>query len=270
MSWLLGPYRDRRTYATLAYLLLGLPLGVFHFTVVVTGLSLGLGLLVTVAGIPVLVGALLLVRALAGFERGLAWSLLLAPMPRHMPERDDESGFFWARLHSLIGSRRTWAEVAFLLLRLPLGVVDFTIAVTVISLMGWGIAGPIAVAAGAETTIGSWTIDTVVESLVSVPVSILFLLIGPRLLLGWGAVSGRIATGLLGRVETRELKVAVGEVLSRQGELDAFQILDQLELRFGRGPFLTPIRLEASLLALESNGRLRAREDGRRTLYALA
>ncbi|OFW54015.1 MAG: hypothetical protein A2V75_01135 [Actinobacteria bacterium RBG_16_70_17] len=131
-------------------------------------------------------------------------------------------------------------------------------------------AGPIVVAAGVESTLGSWTIDTVAESLVFLPISILFVFVGPRILLGWGKVTGRVATAMLGRVEMRELKVAVGEVVSRRREADAFQILDELELRFGRGPFLTPIRLEAALLALEANGRLRAHDDGRRTLYALA
>ena len=191
-------------------------------------------------------------------------------MPRRTPDTDAGLGFFWTRLRSLLGSRRTWAEMGFLLFRLPLGIVDFTIAVTVVSLMTWGLVGPIVVAAGAETTIGSWTIDTIAESLVYLPVSILFVLVGPRILLGWGTVTGRLATAMLGRVEPRELKIAVGEVLSRRGELDAFQILDELELRFGRGPFLTPIRLEATLLALKSNGRLRARDDGRRTLYTVA
>ena len=268
MKWLLGPYRDRRLYAVASYLLLGLPLGIFDFTVVVTGLSVGLGMMVTLVGIPLLVVTLLLVRALATFERQLAWSLLLAPMPRRTPETDAGLGVFWARLRSLLGAKRTWAEVGFLLFRLPLGIVDFTIAVTVVSLMAAGLVVPIVVAAGVHTTIGSWTIDTLAESLVYLPVSALFLLVGPRILLGWGMVTGRIATAMLGRLEPRELKMAVGEVLARRGELDAFQILDELELRFGRGPFLTPIRLEATLLALKSNGHLHARDDGRRTLYA--
>jgi len=46
--------------------------------------------------------------------------------------------------------------------------------------------------------------------------------------------------------------------------------MDQLQLRLGRGPFLTATRLEATLLALESNGVVTARRDGTRTTYALA
>ena len=125
-------------------------------------------------------------------------------------------------------------------------------------------AGPIVVAAGADYLIGSWTVDTITESLVFLPVSALFLLVGPRILLGWGTVTGRGGhrpAGVCG--DGWESEIAVGEVLSRRGELDAFRILDELELRLGRGPFLTPIRLEAALLALQANGHLRARDDGR-------
>ena len=51
------------------YLVLGLPLGIAAFTIVVTGLSLAAGLLITLAGIPVLVATLLAVRGLAALER---------------------------------------------------------------------------------------------------------------------------------------------------------------------------------------------------------
>ena len=205
MRWLLAPYAERRTYLILLYLVLGLPLGVFEFTLMVTGFSLGLGLLITLLGIPVLIGTLLVAHALATFERRLAWSLLDAPMPA-LPLRDEATGFFWARLRSLITSRRTWMEVAFLLLRLPTGILDFTIAVTIVSLMFGGFVQPILVAAGVESNFGSWTIDTFGESLIWLPISILFLLVGPRLLVGWGGVSAWFATAMLAVVEPAELK----------------------------------------------------------------
>jgi hypothetical protein len=161
-------------------------------------------------------------------------------------------------------------EVAFLLLRLPTGILDFTIiAVTIVSLMPGGFVQPILVASGVESSFGSWTIDTFGESLVSLPISILFLLVGPRLLVAWGGVSARFATAMLAVVEPLELKRAVGDVLARVGRADAFEIMDQLRLRLGRGPFLSATRLEATLLALESKG-LTSRRDGPRTTYALA
>jgi hypothetical protein len=270
MRWLLGPYRERRTYLVFVYLLLGLPIGVFDFVLIVTGLSLGLGLLITLLGIPVLIGTLLVANALATFERRLAWSLLDAPMPRLPVGPEPADGFFWRRLRSLVTSRRTWLEVGFLLLRLPMGILDFTVAVTIVSLMLFGFVQPILVAAGLESNFGALTIDTFGESLIALPITVLFLLVGPRLLLGWGSVSARFATAMLGVVETSELKGAVGEVLARTGRADAFEIMDQLEMRLGRGPFLTPTRVQATLLALQSSDVVTAERDGPRTTYALA
>ena len=270
MSWLLHPYVERRTWEALAYLLIGLPLGVLEFTFVVTGFSLGLGMIVTLVGIPVLVGTMLACRGIASFERGLAVSLLGAPMPHLGRKLGGGRGFFWTGLKELAAGRRTWEEVAYLLLRLPLGTLDFTVAVTLVSLALGGLAMPIVVAAGAPTSIGSWDIDTVVESLVFVPVSVVFLLVGPRLLLAWSAVPRRVATAMLGRVEKRDMKQAVRDILARLGEADGFAIMDDLEVRFGRGPFLTPTTVEATLLALESSGLVTSRSGGARMLYSLA
>jgi hypothetical protein len=270
MRWLLTPYTERRTYRLLLYLLLGLPLGILDFVLLVTGFSLGLGLLITLIGIPILVSTMLVAQALATLERRIAWSLGDAPMPRLPRHRDQPPGVFWTRLRRLVTSRRTWSEITFLLLRLPLGTLGFVIATTVVGLMFQGLVGPILVTAGAETQIGSWTIDTFGESLIYLPVSVLFLLVGPRLVVACGEAWIRVTTRMLGVVEPGELKRAIGDVLAREGPADAFRIMDELELRIGRGPFLTPIKLEATLLALESNGLVTSRRDGPRTNYALA
>lgn len=270
MRWLLAPYADRRTYTILLYLLLGLPVGVFDFMLVITGLSLGLGTIITLLGIPILVATLLVVQALAILEGRLAQALLEAPMP-HVPALHEEPhGVFWARLRSLVTSRRTWTELAFLLLRFPIGIFGFVVATTIVGLMVVGFVEPILVAAGVNSDIGPWTIDTFGESLIYLPVSVLFLLVGPRLVVAFGQVSARFATAMLGVVEPAELKRAIGVVLTRAGRADAFQIMDELELRLGRGPFLTPTRLEAALIALESNGLVTALREGPRTVYARA
>jgi hypothetical protein len=270
MTWLLRAWADRRTYRVAAYLLLGLPLGVLDVVLLVTGLSLGLGLLITLLGVPVLVATLLLARMLASFERRLAWSLLDAPMPRGDRVGVESEGGLWRRLRALVAGSRTWWEVGFLLLRLPLGVLDFAVVVTVVALALSGFAEPVVVAAGGHTQLGNWTIDTYRESLVLLPVSVVFLAVGPRLVLGWGTFPAWVATSMLGRVEQREIKRAVMTILARTGEADGFRLLDELHLQLGRGPFLDATRVEAAVLALESTGRLVCRSDGRRTVYARA
>ena len=102
MSGVLGAYADRRTWEVAAYLLLGLPLGVLGFVLLVTGFSLGLGLLVTLLGIPVLVVTILLARTLASFERRLASTLLEAPLPLgggRIPDEPDRG--LWRRLRAM-------------------------------------------------------------------------------------------------------------------------------------------------------------------------
>ena len=177
MNWLLDPYRELHTYRVAGYLLLGLPIGIVEFVAIVTGLSMGFGLLITLLGIPVLVMTLLGARACASFERELARTLLDAPMPRHQPRPDRSTGFFWRRLVDLVTDRDTWAGIAFMLLRLPLGIIDFTVVVTIVSLALGGFANPILFLLGLEyTAIGDFVIDTFAESLIYLPFSIVFLL----------------------------------------------------------------------------------------------
>ena len=75
----------RETYANLAYLLARFPLGIAYFTVLITGLSLGVGLVPMVVGLPILAGVLALggyigvvEAALIGRLRGRDVSLSLA------------------------------------------------------------------------------------------------------------------------------------------------------------------------------------------------
>jgi hypothetical protein len=271
MSGLLGAYADRRTWQVAAYLALGLPLGVLGFVLLVTGLSLGLGLLVTLLGIPVLVATVLVARTLASFERRLASTLLAAPMPLgggRVPDEPERG--LWRRLRAMIGGTRTWWEVGFLLLRFPSGLLDFLVLSTIAALAFCGFVQPILFAAGVHSEIGSWTIDTFWESLVLVPVSIVVLAAGPWLIRWWGRIPAWIATTMLGRLEQREVKRAVVRTLGRTGEADGFRLLDELELQLGRGPFLTATRVQAALLALESTGQVVGRRGAARTLYALA
>jgi hypothetical protein len=267
MTRALGLYADPQTYTALVWLLLGLPLGILWFTLVVTGLSLGLGLAVTVLGLPVLVLTLLLARGIGAVERRLAESLVDAPMPR-LGRVDDPSGIFWRRLVALVARRRTWNEVAYALVRLPLGVVDFAVAVAVVAVSLGGFAQVILVAAGLHSDVGDWHVDTVAESLLFLVPSAAGLLVAPAILRGWARLSAAVATALLGRVEQEELKRRIGRLLAR-GDADAFSLLADLELALGRGPFLTPAHVQAALLALRDNGLVAARRVGARDVWSL-
>src|SRR5882672_7159507 len=76
-----GPATDAQTYRNLFYLLLSFPLGIAYFVFLITGISLGTGLLVIFVGVPILIGMLFACQGLGAFERGMARSLLHLGIP---------------------------------------------------------------------------------------------------------------------------------------------------------------------------------------------
>src|ERR1700742_1442065 len=108
------------------YLVLGLAAGILTFTVVVTLFSLGLGLAVTLVGIPILIGSLLVVRWLSAMERYRAALVLGAPIAS--PERRLE-GSVWQRTKTLVGDPSSWLGTLWAVLLLPIGIAGFSVAV---------------------------------------------------------------------------------------------------------------------------------------------
>ncbi|MFE2991196.1 sensor histidine kinase [Streptomyces sp. NPDC059262] len=121
---------DRHTWKEIAYLLSNLPIAVLGFVYVVTMLATGVGLAVTVIGLPVLAAGLLGARQLGKAERGRARALLGLRIeePSPLPRRRDE-GFFgrlWSGLKDPVG----WRAVLYEFIRLPWGVLTFAITLT--------------------------------------------------------------------------------------------------------------------------------------------
>ena len=117
-----------RTWRETAYLLLDLPVGVAGFTFVVTGLSLGAGLLITLVGIPILVLTLLGCRGAAWLELRRA-RLLSLDLPDPPPL--DRTGSFLRRASRPLVDGVGWRAAAYFVLMLPVGIVTFTVAITI-------------------------------------------------------------------------------------------------------------------------------------------
>jgi uncharacterized membrane protein len=113
-------------WGALLYMFFSLISGVIYFTWAVTGLSLSLGLLILIIGMPFLVFFLLSVRTIALVEGRVIEALLGVRMPRRSLFAPSRVGW-WERLKSLFLERRTWGGIAYLLLLLPLGILYFTI-----------------------------------------------------------------------------------------------------------------------------------------------
>jgi hypothetical protein len=134
-SWLgrfFGVAVDPRTYGSLFYMLLAMPLGIFYFTWAVTGVSLSAGLLVLIIGIPFIVLFVSTVYALSLVEGRLVETLLGQRMPRR-PQVAPRQGGFLDKVKEIVAEPRTWSTLLYMLLMLPLGILYFVIAVVLLS-----------------------------------------------------------------------------------------------------------------------------------------
>jgi len=139
-----GVFADPRAWGALLYLFLSLAIGIVYFTWAVVGISLSLGLLVLIVGIPFAVLFLLSIRGIAFIEGRLVEALLGVRMPRRRMFSDDRTGF-WTRIKNLFTQRITWTALAYCILRLGLGIVYFTVFVVLLGLSVYLIAMPITV-----------------------------------------------------------------------------------------------------------------------------
>ncbi|MCU1500754.1 MAG: histidine kinase [Ilumatobacteraceae bacterium] len=123
------PVVEARTWKSTAALLLGLPFGIAWFTIVITGLSLSAGLMVTFVGLPLLMLVVGFGRVIGVVERAKVRALLgldLAAFPR--PGNGAVEGF-WAKARARLGDGAGWRGIAYGILALPLGILWFVTAV---------------------------------------------------------------------------------------------------------------------------------------------
>jgi uncharacterized membrane protein len=128
-----GVVAEPRAWGALLYMIISLLTGILYFTWAITGLSLSLGLIVLIIGLPFILLFLLSVRGISLVEGRIVEALLGVRMPRRSIFIDKTKGF-WARLKELVFSWSVWKTLLYMLLMLPLGVIYFTIFVTLISL----------------------------------------------------------------------------------------------------------------------------------------
>jgi len=132
-TFLTAPVRVQ-TYKRLIYLLLAFPLGLAYFVGFTTGSSMGLSLLVTLVGLPLLLATLAGATAAAGLEAALARTLLdrETPTPPLLSRPDewgvDESGYT-AAVRRFLGEPTTWTSVALVPLKFVFGLLAFVVVV---------------------------------------------------------------------------------------------------------------------------------------------
>src|SRR5882757_906745 len=123
-----GVFLDPRAYTSLFFLLLALPTGIIYFVLAVTGLSLSAGFSVLIIGVPFFLLFMAICRVVSLAEGRLIEGMTGVRMPRRPVYQGGALGF-WARMGEMLKDPRTWTTIAYLILRLPIGILYFVIAV---------------------------------------------------------------------------------------------------------------------------------------------
>lgn len=132
---------DPAAWGALVYLLLSIITGILYFTWSITGLSLSLGLIILIIGLPFMGLFLLSVRGIALVEGRIVEALLGVRMPRR-PLFVDKNLTVWQRFKVLFASRHTWMSILYMLLMLPLGVLYFSIFISLLTISLALVAAP--------------------------------------------------------------------------------------------------------------------------------
>lgn len=126
-----------------AFLLLSLPLSIIYFTLIVTGIAVGVGTLVIWIGIPILLAALAMLWGFCALERQMISVMLHMPIPEYPPELGPMT--LHKRFGHYLTSGRTWKGLLYMLfLKLPLSIINFTLVVTFLSIVLGEVLMPLA------------------------------------------------------------------------------------------------------------------------------
>lgn len=219
----LQPLLSGQTYRNLLYLLVAFPLGLAYGLFVGFGFVFGLVFLIVGIGIGILLATVGGVRLLSAFERWLANRLLRVDL-RSYDDRSPSEGTL-ATIESYVEAPSTWRGVGFVSIKLWVGVVGLLLLFflwNAIELITAPLRYPTAVEFGElnDRPI-QWTIETLPEAAVAVPVG---LLLGAVLLYvsnGFAYVAERIAIAMLGRpAETRSEERFGGSRIDRDDRTD--------------------------------------------------
>jgi hypothetical protein len=213
LGWFFGVVARPRTWLNVLFQILAFPLGLFYFIFLVTGLSVGLGLVIVWVGIPILLvvaGAWWLFGA---FER-LQANLLLGAAVSAPPRAWEDANGVWGKIKAHFGSASTWKDLLYLLAKMAFGIASFTLLVTLGSIVVWLVAFPIAHYLNVHLISWSngqgWT-PPLWLALLAIPGAIFALFLSLHIINGWGWVCARWAELLFGPPEAQARTATVAQ-----------------------------------------------------------
>ncbi|MET7338135.1 sensor domain-containing protein [Nonomuraea sp. NPDC005650] len=203
----LGIVVDPMTWRAAPYLLITGLTGIGWFVLLSVALPLSLTLTVVWVGVPLVMATVLVWRGGAMLERRLmraAFGVKIADPYRPRPERGVGAHLRW-----LLGDAATWQDLGYLLMLLPLGLVEtavsvmlwFTAVVLIIQpllMTLWEVAGVYS-----ELTVDSWP-----GSVVAMVFGVLLFVLAAYLVRGMAWLHGTLATVLLGGSQEERLRAS--------------------------------------------------------------
>lgn len=201
------------TWFAFIHLLLNLPLGIVYFTVLLTMVALGTGLLITLIGIPILIGTGWLVRTLGNIERARMNGFLGTALRNPYRAAAQETGWL-ARLIAIGKDPATWRDFLFLMLRLPMGIFTFTVSVATWA-VGIGLLGsPISYWFGVfRVQFGDWVFDGRIAVMIATLGGVLMTVLAFGITRGLARLEAVLAAALLD-ASPDELKRRVADIAS--------------------------------------------------------
>ncbi len=195
---------EPRTWTAAAYLVASMAVGIFWFVVLVSGISVGLSLVIIWVGLPILALTMLAWRGGAWLERRWVGLALGARIPE--PYRPLPTGGLLARWLAMAADPATWKDFAYLVLLFPLGIAWFVITVTLWSFALSLLTVPIYYRLLPNARIDIvWfsdrpnvVLDTLPEALAAAVLGLLLCLVAAWATRGMAVAHAAIAQGLLG------------------------------------------------------------------------
>jgi signal transduction histidine kinase len=164
--------------SAVGFLLQSFPIGVFWFVVLIPLILLGAALSVVWIGLPILAHAMGLVIRGAQAERERLWVSLGAAIPT--PHRAPPEGSWFKRARARSKDPAIWRDLAYLLLLLPMGVLEFAAVIAAfvfivgtITLPAWlSVAFPEGAPLWQEVRLDTLT-EALIAAVVALPISVL-------------------------------------------------------------------------------------------------
>ncbi|WSA12708.1 sensor domain-containing protein [Micromonospora sp. NBC_01813] len=245
----------RRLGSDTLFVATGLPLALTSFIVVVVGFSVGVGMVVTVIGLPILTGTLYAARAFAHLERRRMASVLRTAAVRASYRAAGPQAGTWRRLLTPLVDPQSWLDLAYGILRLPVALVATTVTLSWSALAAagslywmydWLLPAPTASDESLAELLGLGD-GSATRIALHTAIGLFFLVTLPIVVRGCALLEAGLARGLLTGVSGLRHRITVLEE-QRQAAVSAEAIaLRRLERDIHDGPQQRLVRLAMDL-----------------------